>query len=161
MKFLLILRHAKSSWKDPRLEDFDRPLNKRGKRDALRIAEFVLNAGLRPDVIITSPARRARDTAEVVRSVCSDTTMTLNERLYPGGIRDYVEVLKALDDSIGAAMLVGHNPGLEEWLETLGVEVDKFPTGALARIELDVDSWRNVGIKSRGVVRGIWKPREL
>lgn len=160
MKTLLVLRHAKSSWDTDR-EDFDRPLSKRGKRDAPRVGELVLQQGLCPDVILSSPARRARHTAEAVNRVCGEAVLTLQDEFYPGGPQDYVRALHGLGESVMSAMIVGHNPGLEDWLSQLGFETEKFPTAALVHIELPVTFWRGVQHGLRGTVRGFWKPREL
>lgn len=161
MKTLLVLRHAKSSWKHAGREDRDRPLNKRGKRDALRMAELVANEGLCPDVILSSPARRARKTAQAVQRACGGSALHLLEPFYPGGPTEYADALRALDNSIGSVMVVGHNPGLEEWLNMLGIAVDRFPTAALTNIELGLDDWAEMTSATPGTLRNLWKPREI
>ena len=142
-------------------EDFDRPLNKRGKRDAPRMAKHLLESGLCPDVIVSSPARRARKTAEAVNRVCTEAVLKFDNKLYPGSAEDYVDVLTSLDENLVCAMLVGHNPGLEDWLRTLGVECERFPTAALAHLELKIETWRDLNLNSRATSHGVWFPREL
>lgn len=161
MKTLLVMRHAKSSWKDESLPDFERPLNKRGKEDAKRMAKFILAEGLCPDIILSSPARRARKTADAVHRECGEAVLNLIDTLYPGDSSRYIAALSELDDSIVAAMIIGHNPGLEDWLRSLGVETDRFPTAALARVEVPIESWTEMRESTVGALRGFWKPRSL
>lgn len=161
MKSLLVMRHAKSSWKDPDQDDFDRPLSKRGKRDAPKMADWLIRAGLCPDVVLSSPARRARKTAEAIHRACGETVLTWQDTFYPGAIEEYVHVIQNLDNSIGSVMVIGHNPGLAEWLEALSIAVDTFPTAALAHVELDIETWPQLESGTKGILKGYWRPREL
>ncbi len=161
MKTILIMRHAKSSWKSPARDDFDRPLNQRGKRDARRMADFVIREGLCPDVILSSPARRARKTADRIQRTCGEALLKFVDGFYPGSTDDYAAVLSRLDESIVSVMIVGHNPSLEDFLAFLGGSVEKFPTAALAQIELPLENWSEIGATTSGTLRGFWKPRDL
>ncbi len=162
MKTLLLLRHAKSSWNNPDLADHDRPLNSRGKRDAPRIGQLLADEGLTPDLIISSTARRARQTAEAVAEHSSYAEEVRFERdLYHGAPEDYFFVLRDLPDAYETVLLVGHNPGMEELLDLLAGEVERMPTAALARITLPIDRWRDLNDEIEGQLIQIWRPREL
>lgn len=162
MKILLILRHAKSSWKKPGLADHDRPLNKRGKRDAPRMGQLVEQEGLVPDLIISSTAQRARVTAEVVAENSGyEGEIQLERSFYMGYPEAYLEVLCQLPDEVGTVMVVGHNPGLEELLEELVMEPERLPTAAMARIDLPIQSWQELDDEVVGELVKLWRPREL
>ena len=162
MKTLLILRHAKSSWKKPGLADHDRPLNKRGKRDAPRMGQLLEEQGLVPDLIITSPARRARLTAEIAAENSGyQGEIRLEPSFYMGDREAYLDALRQLADEIHTVMVVGHNPGLEELLEELVMEPERLPTAALARVDLPVQSWQELDDEVVGELVNLWRPREL
>jgi phosphohistidine phosphatase len=163
MKTLLILRHAKSSWKDPSLADHDRPLKKRGRRDAPRMGQLIQEEGLVPDLILSSTARRARDTAEAVADNCSyDGELIMTRDLYHSGPEDYLYVLQNLEgDDHDRVMVVGHNPGLEDFLELLTDEYERLPTAAMAQVELPIESWRDIDQDIQGELINLWRPREL
>lgn len=162
MKTLLLLRHAKSSWKEEGLADHDRPLNKRGKQDAPRMGELVRKEGLIPDVIVTSTAKRARKTARLVAKGSGYRgKIVKSETLYQAGREGFVEVLTALPEKIERVMLVGHNPDLEEFLEIMIGKSQRMPTAALAEVRLNIDSWKRLKQESTGQLVNIWLPREL
>lgn len=162
MKELLVLRHAKSSWSSPDLEDHDRPLNKRGKGDAPRMGELIRGESMVPERIISSTANRARTTAVLVANACGYTEVPLlTPRLYLAGADEYLDLLSELDDEIGSAMVVGHNPGLEELVELLTGNAERMPTAALARIALNLESWAGIVGPRRGELLGLWRPKEL
>jgi phosphohistidine phosphatase len=163
MKTLLVLRHAKSSWKDPGLEDHDRPLNKRGKKTAPRMGKLVRSEGLVPDLIISSSAVRARTTAEVVaeKSKCR-CRILLDDRLYLAGPAEMIGVLREIEDeSVSRLMIVGHNPGQENLIRELTGRDERFPTAALARIELPIETWKDLDLSVEGKLTHIWRPKEL
>jgi phosphohistidine phosphatase len=160
MRTLLILRHAKSSWKDEGLPDHDRPLNKRGKGDAPRVGELLRDRGLEPDLIITSTARRARHTAKrTVKAGELSCPVEQHERLYHAGPGDLVEILRSLPDSFVRPMVVGHNPGLETLVEVLTGVAVHLPTAALACVELPIDGWSEIGTDVGGRLVDLWTPR--
>ncbi len=159
MKTLLILRHAKSSWKDEQIGDHDRPLNKRGRRDAPRMGELLRAAGLPPELIISSTARRARKTASKVARQCGyQGIIKLRGTLYLAPPEAYLDALHDLDDAIHRVMVVGHNPGLEQLLALLTGQQVHLPTAALAQVELDLDRWRDVHAQTRGTLIRLWRP---
>ena len=162
MKTLLLLRHAKSSWKNTRLADHDRPLNQRGQHDAPRMGRQLIHNDLVPELIISSTAERASATAEAV-ALAADFQGEINytRRLYHAGFETYVGELQRLPDQIDCVMLVGHNPGMEELVEELTGSYESMPTASLAQIELPVSSWGDVNEGTEGRLINVWRPKEL
>ena len=162
MKTLLVLRHAKSSWNDPALDDHERPLNKRGRRDAPRMGELVREYGLMPGVVISSDAVRARLTAEAVAEAARYAgEILLDPRLYMAGPADILSLLATLRENAETVMIVGHNPGLEKLVEQLTGARQDLPTAALAQIGLPIDQWCELKLSTRGTLVGLWRPEEL
>jgi len=162
MKTLLVLRHAKSSWSDPALDDHERPLNTRGRRDAPRMGALVREYGLIPDVVISSDAVRARLTAEsVVEAARCAGEIRLDPRLYMAGPADILSLLRTVGEKAATVMIVGHNPGLEELVTQLTGEWQDLPTAALAQIVLPIDQWRDLTLSTRGTLVGHWRPKQL
>ena len=164
MKSVLILRHAKSSWKHPELTDHDRPLNKRGKRDAPQMGKLLKNQHLVPEAIVSSTAIRARATAELVAKASGykGGEITLNKSLYAAGPQAYLDALHDLSDDYVRVMIVGHNPGLEELVEMLTGEIHIMPTCSLAYIKLmGIQSWLEIDYNTKGKLEVIWRPRDL
>jgi phosphohistidine phosphatase len=162
MKSVLFLRHAKSSRKDPDLSDHDRPLNKRGKRDAPLVGRLLKREDLVPDIIISSTAMRARATAETVAKASGyKGEITFNRSLYAAGPQAYIDALQDLSDDNVRVLIVGHNPGLEELVEVLTGEMHLMPTCSLAHVKLRVDKWSDIDNKIKSQVAEIWRPRDL
>ena len=162
MKTLLILRHAKSSWKNPTLADHDRPLNKRGKRDAPRMGELLRDEGLVPDLILCSTAKRAQLTAEVVAEYCGyEGEVQLCREFYPGAPEDYIEALRAVSSDHDQVMVIGHNPGLEALLADLTDEYERLPTAALALVTMPIEDWPQLTAYTEGKLANRWYPRQL
>ncbi|MHB8968983.1 MAG: SixA phosphatase family protein [Pirellulaceae bacterium] len=161
MKTLLILRHAKSSWQDEQIPDHDRPLNKRGKRDAPRIGERLQQANLQPDLIISSTAKRARKTATHVAKPCGyPGHIELDGTLYLAPPESYLVAIHKIDDQVRCALVVGHNPGLEQLLALLTGHNAHLPTAALAHVQLEIEAWHDVNSQTRGVLIDLWQPDE-
>ena len=162
MKTLLLLRHAKSSWKHDDIPDHDRPLKKRGKRDAPRMGQLLLEQELVPQLIISSTAKRARKTAKKTAKACSYAgEIVLKRGLYQAGPMGHIRILQEVADDYRRVMLVGHNPGLEVLLEVLTGESEWLPTAALAQIELPVETWAEVQEYIGGKLVNLWKPKDL
>ncbi len=162
MKTLLILRHAKSSWGKPHLADHDRPLNKRGKRDAPRMGYLADREGLVPDLVITSSARRAVDTAEAFAySSGYDGDIRITRDLYHADATSFISLLGGLNDELKTVMIVGHNPGMEELLEELTGIYERMTTAAMAQIRLPVEGWRHLNDEIDGQLIQLWRPKEL
>lgn len=162
MKTLLILRHAKSSWKDPTLADHERPLKKRGKRDAPRMGELIYEQDLTPDLILCSSAKRARMTAEAVAEACRyEGEINFLRDFYLADHETILHRLSDLGDEIMRVMVVGHNPDLEELLEVLTGDFERLPTAALAQITIPVVHWSELDENAEGKLVNVWYPREL
>jgi phosphohistidine phosphatase len=125
---LIIMRHAKSEWSTKASSDFDRPLSKRGRRDGLRMAKWVLEKRLVPDTLVSSPALRARQTAEIVANEIGMPVDDIiwTEQLYEASLIDLLEVVKDCCDKAGSLLLVGHNPGLDDLLCFLASEAPAY-----------------------------------
>ena len=161
MKTLLILRHAKSSWKDGHLADHDRPLNKRGKRATKLIGGLLEAEDLLPDVILCSTAVRARTTAErVAHRAGYEGSIEFLPALYHAEPQAYLDAVAVVSDSHERVMVVGHNPGLQDLVTVTTGAYERFPTAALAQVEYEIDAWPQV-IDSRGRLVNLWRPREL
>ena len=161
MKTLYLLRHAKSSWDDQNLQDFDRPLNKRGLKAAPRIGAYMLNEKIRPDVVLSSPALRAKQTTTMACEAAGFSSLiNFDERIYEAGVQRLFEIVVGFENRIGEALMVGHNPGFEELLSALTGESHRMPTAALACIELKIEKWSEVTGGS-GKLKWLVKAKEL
>src|SRR5262245_59379759 len=142
MKTLLLLRHAKSSWKNSDADDHERPLNKRGKKDAPRMGRLILEENLVPDLIVSSSAKRCRKTAEQViqHSGYRGETRFTGE-LYEANGDALRMFLASTPASVNRLLIIGHNPGQEELLESLTGTYTPLTTAALARVELPLETW--------------------
>lgn len=162
MKTLLLLRHAKSSWKDSDLEDHDRPLNKRGKRDAPRMGQQLRDENLLPDLIVSSSAKRCRRTAELVAEAAEYRGETrITGELYEAGGERLLATISALPGEYSRVLLVAHNPGLEELLEKLSGHYRPLSTAALAWLEIHAENWRDINSEPQVELKHLWQPREL
>jgi phosphohistidine phosphatase len=162
MKTLLILRHAKSSWSNARLADYQRPLNERGKRDAPRMGRLLRDEELVPGLIVTSSAERALATAELVALNCDYEGEIMTTRaLYHGDPEDYLGVLHDVGDPHERVMVVGHNPGIAELVAWLTDEQERMPTATLAQVALPLNRWLDLDGESEGELVNIWRPKEL
>lgn len=144
MKKLTLIRHAKSSWGTPGVEDFDRPLNKRGKRDLPAMAQRVRDAGLVPDRLLTSGAARAVTTAEALAGALelNGGQVLVQQELYAASYQSLLHQLQQQNDGWHHLMVVGHNPGLEDLAYYLTHErLPKFPTAAVLHIRLKIARW--------------------
>ncbi len=162
MKTLLILRHAKSSWKDDDVADHERPLNRRGKRDAPRIGKLLHETHLEPELIISSTARRARKTAAKVAKACAyQGIIELDGTLYLAPADRYLDVLRRIPDHVQRVMIVGHNPGQEDLLARLTGQEIRFPTAALAYLQLETDRWSELADQASAQLVQLWRPADL
>ena len=161
MKTLLLMRHAKSSWDDESLADFDRPLAGRGKRDAPRMGKLLVGLELVPDLIVASTARRAAKTAELVaQALTYEGRIHLTDELYHASAETYVELARQTEPTVGTLLMVGHNPGIEEAIDLLCGIGDMMPTGAIACLRLPIDDWKLVA-EDENELQEIWRPKEL
>jgi phosphohistidine phosphatase len=162
MKTLLVLRHAKSSWNDSALDDHERPLNERGRRDAPRVGERVREYGLVPDIILSSDAVRAQRTAQAVAETAGYAgEIVLDHRLYLAGPADILSLVREGPETADTIMIVGHNPGFEDLVTQLTGEPAGLATATLAQIVLPIAHWRDLDLSTRGTLLGHWRPEEL
>ncbi len=160
MKILYVLRHAKSSWDNPNLADFERPLNERGLKTAPFIGETMLKNNFQPQLLLSSPAIRAKETADLIKvSAKLKTSVKFDERIYEASLQVLLHIVSDLSEKIDSAMLIGHNPGLEGLIKFLTGEFQAMPTAGLAIIDLKVGNWSDVDSKS-GELRTIIRPKE-
>ena len=147
MKTLFLVRHAKSSWDEATLPDKERPLNDRGLRDAPRVGTRLAKRDVKPDLILSSPARRALTTAEIIAGKLGYKVgdIVVDERLYAAAPDDLLEVISGLGHKPKRVMLFGHNPGLTELANRLSSEITHMPTCAVAEFAFDIKSWSDVG----------------
>ncbi len=146
MKTLYLLRHAKSSWKDAKLSDIDRPLNKRGKEDAPAMGKRLQKLAVKPDFIISSPAKRAFKTIQVIAPLLGYTekSIKIDMRLYGANVEELIRTIQEEMDQHDSVMLVGHNPGFTHLIDVLtGTPIDNLPTCGMVRIDLAIDSWKD------------------
>ena len=171
MRTLLLLRHAKSSWDDPGLADFDRPLAPRGRRAAPVMAAYLMKQSLQPDLVLCSPAVRARQTwAMVAEGLGGSIEVKELQSLYLGAPSRLLEAVRRVPNTASTVLLIGHNPGMEDLAQALAGPGSKpkalakleakFPTAALAEIRFDAASWKDLALGSGRLRRLVW-PKDL
>jgi phosphohistidine phosphatase len=171
MKRLTVLRHAKSSWEEPNTDDFDRPLNERGWKAARRIGRELRRQKMTFDLALASPAARVRETLDGVQEGFGEFAFELrfDGRIYMASASTLLDLVRELPESVEAALIVGHNPGLERLVVSLARDDDnhlrrrvqeKFPTAALAVVELQANGWNDVQ-EGSGTVTELIVPRDL
>ncbi len=144
MKELFLVRHAKSSWEDPTLSDFDRPLNRRGKEDAPFMGEHLRHLGVKPDLILSSPARRAKKTAKIMAEKLGYPKDKIEwvELIYEATPQALLYLVCQLPDDAKHVVIVGHNPGLTMLSNILGdITIDNIPTSGVVAIAFDASRW--------------------
>jgi phosphohistidine phosphatase len=170
MTALFLLRHAKSSWDQPALADADRPLSHRGERAARRIADHIAHAGIRPALVLCSPARRARATLDAMAAALGEqANVRISARLYGADADDLLAIVRETPPSTPSVMLIGHNPALHDLALALTGDGDelalsrlqtKFPTAALATLLLPAGGWPSLGAGGAHL-ESLVLPREL
>jgi phosphohistidine phosphatase len=162
MKTLLLLRHGKSSWKSSDLPDHDRPLKKRGRKAAERMGRLLQELDLMPEHIFTSSAIRAIETTQlVIQGSRYYRTVDVASALYHAEPDMLAGVVARSPSHAERVLVVGHNPGLADWLKLLTGQELEFPTAALALINVPVNSWSELTVETRGLLQGLWRPRQL
>ena len=169
MKSLTILRHAKSSWAEPGAGDFDRHLNERGQEAARRIGRELKKRNMRFDVVLASAAVRVRETVEaLVEGYGQDLEVGVETQIYEASVQTLIGMVRGIPEPAARAMLVGHNPGLQQLVLLLGSGGDghreriemHFPTAAAAVLDLDVERWTDVS-PGFGAIRELILPNEI
>ncbi len=145
MKKLHLIRHAKSDWSNSSLDDFDRPLNNRGKKSASLIGRVLRKKNIHPDLIISSPAYRARETTrKIAKKINYQNQIMYNENIYEASLKTILEIVNFIEDEYDEVFIVGHNPGLNMLAFYLIEYNDNLPTTGVLEIEFDCESWREV-----------------
>jgi phosphohistidine phosphatase len=168
---LTLFRHAKSSWDDTVPRDFDRPLNQRGEKAAITVGKWVKDQGLTFDHVVASPAVRVIDTIDqFVKGTGERIDATWDRRIYLASSATLMDVLRDQSDAFTSVLMVGHNPGMEDLVFDIvpddgssplrDVVWEKYPTAAIARIELNIDSWADIDRKC-GKLTHFIRPRDL
>lgn len=168
VKRLLLMRHAKSSWDDPKLADAERPLAPRGRKAAARVAKHMKKSGLEPSIVLCTSAVRARQTLEILKSALPEsTTVKIEPRLYTAGSKELMNRLRRLSGRARSVLIIGHNPAIQELaLELLSDEAQaaevskKFPTAALAIFDVRIREWKNLGPGKASLVNFV-TPKKL
>ena len=170
MRTLMLMRHAKSSWDQPEFDDLDRPLAPRGRDAAPLIAGYIRKSKWQPDLVLCSPAARARETWQLMTPVLDRTVdCKMLRAIYPGAPSRLLEALRRAADEVETLMLIGHNPGLGRLAaglcgtgpkKPLERMCGKFPTAALAVIDFDVDRWDQVA-PGAGRLRAFVRPKDV
>ncbi len=163
MKTLLLMRHAKSSWKHPEVKDHERGLNKRGKKDAPRMSKLLVDNELVPQRILTSTAERSRETvAAVIEATGFSGEVSYLDSLYMAEPEIYLELLSLMPDDLERILVIGHNPGLEGLLQILSGRVESLPTAAIAYLSLPIHNWKDIrSHDDPGELIALWTPRDL
>ena len=161
MKKLLIMRHAKSSWKNSDLADHERPLKKRGKNDAKRMGKLLKLKKIIPDVIICSTALRAQETADLlVKSMKYKNELVFTDSLYMAEPRNILMAINDHTKNQKTVLVIGHNPGSEALLQILTGKVESLPTASIAYITAKIDKWKDI-IKCKDVkLKKLWRPKD-
>ena len=149
MRTLYIIRHAKSNWEDPGKADFERGLNDRGKRDAPRMGKRLKERDIHPDLILSSPAKRAFSTAKRIAKVLNyhEKNIKADHQLYHASEDTLLSVINTINDKHDTVLLFGHNPGLTDFVNTImetEVNIDNIPTCGVVAIGFRVDSWKDI-----------------
>ncbi|QOY54941.1 histidine phosphatase family protein [Candidatus Sulfurimonas marisnigri] len=153
MKKLYIIRHAKSSWKDSSLSDFDRPLNKRGRVDAPLMGKVLKGKKVSPDAIISSPALRAKTTAQnIAKNINFTKPITYDENIYEANDDTLLYVMKKLNKEDSVVFIFGHNPGLNMLAESLVGLDENIPTCGIVEIEFDCKKWSEISSKNAKLI---------
>ncbi len=161
MKTIYLLRHAKSSWKDESLSDIERPLNGRGSKAAEMMGAFLKREEVIVDLVLSSSAVRARQTTDrLLEAANIRTDVRFDERIYEAEVPRLLEIVKQIENTKKSILLVGHNPGFEEFLEWLTGALETMPTGALAKVSLKNSAWESIQEKA-GTLEWIVRPKQL
>ena len=161
MKILYLVRHAKSSWKDLSLDDIDRPLNKRGKRDAAFMASLIHQQGIRPDVLISSPANRALTTARFFATALeySEERILINKNIYEASVSELLQIVQKLNNNWDSAMLFGHNMTYTLFANLYAHPIlENVPTCGIVALRFNISDWAQIS-RSNGSLLFFEYPR--
>lgn len=154
MKTLYVIRHAKSSWDNPTLSDFDRPLNTRGEKDAPAMGKRLKNRNVAPDLLLSSPAERALTTSHIIAEEMgyAKSKIKTDKKLYHAEDAEILRIIQTLDDKYSCVWVIGHNPGLTDFVNLLAdAHIDNVPTCGVVACSINIQSWDEAG-KGKGSV---------
>lgn len=158
---LLIMRHAKSDWDNPEISDFERPLNPRGLKAAPFMGTVIRKNFATPDLIISSPAKRAKQTAVLVKEAAGiESEIQYRDNIYEASPSILLNLVSNLKTIYSSVVLIGHNPGLENFIRILTGETPSMPTAAIAKIDLSINDWNEIK-PDCGTLHLILRPKEL
>ncbi len=154
MKRLIVLRHAKSSWEDMGLSDFDRPLNKTGIIGAQNMGKFINAKEGKVDLILSSSATRAQETAQIIaKAINYDVNRIETEKgLYLAWVNEILKSISKIQDNINKCIIVGHNPGFTELINYFGIRLDNLPTSSAACFDFSTESWQDVSANNADLI---------
>jgi phosphohistidine phosphatase len=150
MKTVYLIRHAKSSWEDDRLSDFDRPLNERGKIDAPRMGKRLKEKNITPDLFLASPAKRTLSTAKRIADVLGypKENIKTDQALYHADEDEILNVIRSANDKNDCIFIFGHNPGLTDFVNAMNNDrkrfIDNVPTCGIVAFSFDVKNWKQI-----------------
>jgi phosphohistidine phosphatase len=155
------MRHAKSSWENPTWSDFERPLNQRGLKAAPFMGSLIYRENLQPALIISSPAKRAKQTAVLVKETAQiGKPIKFEDKIYEASANTLLYLASEFADDFETILLVGHNPGMEDFIRLLTGNYCRMPTAALAKILLNLESWKEIRMNC-GFLETVFRPRDL
>jgi phosphohistidine phosphatase len=150
MKSILLIRHAKSSWDDPSMTDFDRPLNERGKKNAPEMAVRLHDRGIRLDMLVSSPAKRAKQTAKAFQKILAIDKLDFVDELYLAAPSNFAKVIAALPPKMNSIAIFSHNPGITEFANSLtATRIDNMPTASIFAVNADVADWAEFSLHTK------------
>ena len=161
MKKILVMRHAKSSWKDHNIPDHDRPLKNRGEKDAEKMGKLLKEKDLVPDLILSSTAERAKQTAKIVRNTCKcKKDIIYLKELYMAEPSNIMQAIIQHANDAKTIMVVGHNPGMEAFVQILTDKVETLPTASVAYLIAKITKWKDLAGKEKVTLKKFWRPKE-
>jgi phosphohistidine phosphatase len=162
MKKLLLMRHAKSDWEEPDIPDHERPLKKRGKKDAERMGKMLKEKKLEPDLILSSTALRAKETAEIVADKSKyKKDIIFLDNLYMAEPSDILKAIEKNAKNEKTVLVIGHNPGMEAFLQMANGKVESLPTAAIAYLTAPIDEWSQLGKEENVKLKKLWRPKDI
>ena len=162
MATLMLMRHAKSSWDQPVSSDFERPLKRRGRLAARRMALKLMEEQVVPEVILCSTAARARETSERMLPFWDPAPrVVMRDDLYHASPSELVSTVRDLEGDYSKALVVAHNPGMELLSSRWSGKAIRFPTATIARFESELENWEELDLSSSVRLVSVWRPREL
>lgn len=162
MKHLLIMRHAKSSWDQPNLSDYERPLNERGQIAALKMGSFLKELNILPQAILYSTAQRTTETMSLfVEASQFQGTLLPKDDLYASSAESYLSIIRNYKEDHETIIIIGHNPSCENLCRMLCGSETFFPTAAIGHLALPIDHWQDLDSNTKGILKNIWRPKDL